>query len=408
MGDLRSVDQPPGGQTVPGVGPPTSAADLQALYEGSIRHRRWRAATTTIITRLLRGAHPSDVLVEIADVAKQLADADECGVRLADPSGRYLRLTAAAGVHSVRATGETMPIEGTFLGGVHASGTSASADDLMAVAPDDTLAVSRGVGPVLAVALIAPDRTIGTLSLSRYRGRPPFDQSDLELVESFAGQAAVALAFGEAREAHERMALNDDRERIARDLHDLVIQRVFAAGLTLQSAATLLDPGPVRDRVNRVVEDLDDTIAELRNTIFALQSEGARSSSLRFRVTELVRRTEDQLGFAPRLRVTGEIDTRVGPLVADQLLAVLREALANVARHARARQVRVTVEVGADVSVSVDDDGTGLSDDDDRRSGLRNLFERARALGGVFSATRSDLGGTCVHWSVPLTANPAT
>jgi len=402
MEDLRPVDQPSGDQTVPSAGPPTSPAGLQELYEGSIRHRRWREATTTIIAKLLRGAHPPDVLVEIAEVAKELAGADECGVRLADPSGRHLVLTAAAGVHSVRATGETMPISGSFLGSVYATGTSASVDDLMATAPADTLAVSRGVGPVLAVALIAPDRTIGTLSLSRYRGRPPFDPSDLELVESFAGQAAVALAFGEASADHERMALIDDRERIARDLHDLVIQRVFAAGLTLQSATTLLDPGPVKDRVTRVVEDLDDTIAELRSTVFALQPEGTRSPNLRLRVTRLVQRAEDQLGFVPRLRVTGEIDTRVGPPVADHLLAVLREALANVARHAGAHEVRVAVDVGAGLRLSIDDDGSGPPCDGDRHSGLRNLEERARSLGGAFTVTPSDLGGTRLCWSVPL------
>jgi signal transduction histidine kinase len=402
MGDPRSVDQPPGDQTVPSAGPPTSKAGLQELYEGSIRHRRWREATTAIITRLLRGAHPDDVLAEIADVAKELADADECGVRLADPSGSHLELTAAAGVHSVRATGETMPIEGTFLGAVYATGTSASTDDLMGLAPDDTLAVTRGVGPVLAVALIAPDRTIGTLSLSRYKGRPPFDPSDLELVESFAGQAAVALAFGEAGEVHERMALNDDRERIARDLHDLVIQRVFAAGLTLQSAATLLDPGPVKDRVTRVVEDLDDTIAELRTTIFALQSDGTRSSQLRRRVTELVQRSAGQVGFMPRLRITGEIDTRVGRVVADHLLAVLREAIANIVRHAGADRVHIAVDVGAELRLSVDDDGVGPPDGDVRHSGLANLEERANSLGGAFTVTDSDLGGTSLRWSAPL------
>jgi signal transduction histidine kinase len=372
------------------------------LYERSTRHRRWLEATTTIITHLLRGARSEDVLTEIAQVAHQMAGADECGVRLADRTGRSLRLTAAAGTHSSKAIGEEMPIQGTFLGAVFATGTSSSTSDLATIAPADTLVVTRGVGPVLAVALRAPERTLGTLSLSRYRGRTPFDPSDLELVESFAAQAGLALAFGEAHELHERMALNDDRERIARDLHDRVIQRVFAAGLTLQATASMLEEGAVHDRVTHVVEELDDTIAELRTTIFALQQSDSRSSNLRLYITELVQRSTDQLGFSPRLRITGEIGTRVGTEIADHLLAVLREAISNVARHADATRLNITIAVGGELRLQVDDDGRGLPDDVGRRSGLKNLEERATALGGTSRLERSSLGGTRLSWTVPL------
>ena len=295
-----------------------------------------------------------------------------------------------------------MPTHGTFLGPVFATGTSSSTSDLEAITPEDTLVKTRGVGPVLAVALIAPERTIGTLSLSRYRGRAPFDPSDLELVESFAGQAALALAFGEAHELHERMALNDDRERIARDLHDLGIQRGFAAGLTLQATASMLEPGLIQDRVTKAVDELDDTIAELRTTIFALQQTNSRSSNLRLQITELVQRSAEQLGFTPRLRIAGEIGTRVGPEAADHLLAVLRESIANVARHAGATRLNITIEVGVELRLQVDDDGRGLPEKLGRRSGLKNIEERATELGGMSVLERSELGGTRLSWTVPL------
>lgn len=374
------------------------------LYERSLRHRRWLEATTTITARLLSGARLDDVLTEIAQVAQQMADADECGVRLADPTGRHLTLTAAAGTHSTDAIGEKMPVDGTFLGGVFATGTTSSTTDLAAIAPTDILVESRGVGPVLAVALLVPERTLGTLSLSRYRGRAPFDPSDLELVESFAGQAALALAFGEAQGLHERMAVTDDRERIARDLHDLVIQRVFAAGLTLQATAAMLEPGQIQERVTGVVDQLDDTIAELRTTIFALQQHGNRSSTVRLQITELARQASQQLGFAPRLRITGAIDTRVDPEVAEHLMAVLREAISNVSRHADATRLHVTIEVGGELRAQIEDDGGGMPYQLERHSGLKNLEERAAALGGTSIADRSALGGTRLTWTVPLQA----
>lgn len=401
MGDTRSLGPAEETATVP-TDRRTSDPIETTDGDDPNRLRRWQEATTAIITKLLKGAGTDEVLTDIATVAYQLAGADECGVRLADPDGRSLKLTAAAGIRSTRAVGEEMPIVGTFLGAVYSTGTSASTPDLASVDPDDTLVRSRGVGPVLAVALITPQRTIGTLSLSRYQGRAPFNPSDLDVVESFAGQAALAIAYGQTHELHERMALNDDRERIARDLHDLVIQRVFAAGLTLQAAATMLDDGPAKERVTRVVDELDDTIAELRTTIFALQQTGQQAPNLRLRITELVQGAEPQLGFVPRLRINGEIGTRVDPEVADHLLAVVREAIANAARHAGATRLHVTIDVGRDLGLVVEDDGRGLPEQPGRRSGLANMARRADELGGTFVVDRGDLGGARLRWTVPL------
>jgi len=372
------------------------------LYERSLRHRRRLEATTMITARLLGGAPSIDVLTEIARVAHQMAGADECGVRLADPTGRFLTLAAAAGELSTKSINEKMSIRGSYLGRVFTTGLSSSTSDLAVIAPGDTLVTSRGVGPVLAVALASPERTLGILSLSRYRGSAPFDPSDLSLVESFSGQAALALTFSEARDLHERAALIDDRERIARDLHDLVIQRIFAAGLSLEATAAMLEPGPNRERVAGVIGELDDTISELRTTIFALQQKSGATSSLRLQIAELVRRAAEQLGFTPRLRVSGEIGTRVDSEFAVHLLAVLREAISNVARHSGASRLQVTVDVGSELRLQVDDDGLGLPERLGHRGGVGNFEERASALGGSATLGPSDLGGTSLVWTVPL------
>ncbi len=242
----------------------------------------------------------------------------------------------------------------------------------------------------------------GTLSLFRYAGRAPFDPEDVPLVESFGHQAALALAFTEARADSERLLILSDRDRIARDLHDLVIQRIFAAGLALQAVGSLLPAGEVSTRLSKVVDELDDTIRDLRTSIFALQHDHVGGDGIRLRIVDLVNRSAEGLGFAPRLRISGEIDTRLAPEPADQLYAAVTEALANVVRHSGASQVDVHIEVGDQLVLTVADDGKGFADDTGRRSGLGNLWERAEAMGGHLELGESELGGALLRWSVPL------
>jgi signal transduction histidine kinase len=198
----------------------------------------------------------------------------------------------------------------------------------------------------------------------------------------------------------EALAVVSDRERIARDLHDLVIQRLFATGMQLQAAALGVPDSEVRERVERSVADLDATIRDVRATIFELQTPSA--ASVRNEVRELVREYREVLGFIPELRIKGPVDTAVTETMREPLLKVLREALSNVARHAHASRVEIAVTVadGA-VTLSVDDDGGGIAAGVSH-SGLENVRARAASLGGDLSLDGGRLGGACLTWSVPL------
>jgi PAS domain S-box-containing protein len=226
---------------------------------------------------------------------------------------------------------------------------------------------------------------------------------------TIAGRAYTVAALRDVTErvdaeAHLRAAMNtlalaDDRERIARDLHDTVIQRLFGAGLQLQGAMAAADP-QLRDRLQVVVDDLDDTIRELRAAIFALQGPGPAPRGLRGRLLDVVRDAGASLGFEPRLQFEGAIET-MDDTIAEHLVAVLREALSNVARHAQAHDVRVTVAAGDEVVLTVVDDGVGMPGAVAGGRGLVNLADRAADLGGRFEVERATSGGTRLEWRVP-------
>ena len=196
----------------------------------------------------------------------------------------------------------------------------------------------------------------------------------------------------------------EDRDRIGRDLHDLVIQRMFATGMQLQSAVRLIGQNPTEAsaRVNRAVDELDGTIRELRSTIYGLQAPLEGRPSLRAQLLKVIDAATAQLGFAPALRFDGLLDTLATPEISEHALATLREALSNVARHAHARQVEVLVAVrGSTLLVRVEDDGIGMPEDG-ARSGLHNLASRAAQLGGSLRVTSGNGKGTRLLWQVPV------
>jgi signal transduction histidine kinase len=235
-------------------------------------------------------------------------------------------------------------------------------------------------------------------------GRPVFNEATQRLLEPFAAQAAVAMELAQRRTDTERLALLEDRDRIAKDLHDTVIQRLFATAMTLMGALKTTGKPDVAHRVHRAVDDLDDTIRQIRSTIFALQVE-SEDESLRSRVYTIADATAESLGFAPSIRLNGLLDTAVGAEAGEHLLAVLQEALSNVGRHAKARQVTVSVDVGDDLILRVEDDGIGIPVDG-RRSGLRDIAERAESLDGFFEIWAREGGGTVLIWRVPLQRPP--
>jgi signal transduction histidine kinase len=222
---------------------------------------------------------------------------------------------------------------------------------------------------------------------------------DANLLATFADQAALALERANAQEQREMLVVLEDRERIARDLHDVVIQRLFATGLQLQTAARLARP-EVGARINTAVDDLDSTIRDIRSAIFELRTPA--NADLRTDIRSTVDAAAVTLGFRPELRLDGPVDSYVSDELRSELVAVLGEALSNIAKHAYAEHVHVVVAVrDGRLTLTVTDDGVGLGDAQER-GGLANMRRRAVRLNGGFSAEPADDRGTRVRWSVPL------
>lgn len=205
----------------------------------------------------------------------------------------------------------------------------------------------------------------------------------------------------ELTRARSALALGDERERIARDLHDTVIQRLFAVGLSLQATLTRGDPAP--ERIHRAIDDIDDTIRDLRSTIFGLHARRAGGAGVRDDVLAIAHEAARVLGFEPAVAFDGPVDSAATDSMQEQLVSTLREALSNVARHAKASRVAVDVTMKESrLVLRVSDDGTGIGSEIGRGNGLANMRARAEGLGGHFAVTSSPAGGTMLEWSVPV------
>lgn len=246
------------------------------------------------------------------------------------------------------------------------------------------------------------------LQVANLPGGAEFSDATMTMISGFADQAALALEIAEHRREAEHLMVLTDRDRIARDLHDLAIQRLFASGLTLNSVLGRISDRPqVAERVQRVVDDLDDTIKTVRGTIYALRERDRTDGhgGLRAKLLTETDQAATMLGFSPALRMTGLLDTDVPVGHAEQLLAVLRETLSNATRHAQATAVEVTAETdGTRLRLRIADNGCGIDPAVTRRSGLDNLRRRAAELGGSFTLTPNEPTGTIAEWTVPLPA----
>lgn len=379
------------------------AIENARLYQAARQGEQWQRASAEVTTLLLSGADPDDVLPLIAERARQLTGAAGATILLPH-GGDALLVEVACGVNADSARGTREPIAATVSGHTFRTGKSqnlagSSADGPVSPAPGD----GAPRGPLLVAPLVSRGTVQGVLSVANEIGGAPFSDGDLSMLEAFAGHAAVALELATQQRATERLRLFVDRDRIARDLHDLVIQRLFACGMQLESATRLMESPQAVDKVHDVVEHLDETIVEIRSTIYALQpAERSSPASLRTRLLAAIDEAGGLLGYGPTIRFDGLIDTRVPPALGEHLLAVLRESLSNVARHADSGQARVSVVVSDhDVTLTVTDDGIGMPAGG-RRSGLLNLAERAAAMQGTFNARALDGGGTQAIWTAPL------
>jgi signal transduction histidine kinase len=384
------------------------AIENARLYEEARRRERWLEASAEVSTVLLSGTDPHEVTALVAQRARQIAEADLAMVALAERPEEEFVVAGADGDRAAGLRGLRIPIDHAVAGRVFAGGSPLRLEDGRGVAEAVPAPSDPEIGPLLVVPLGLGTSARGVLAVVNRPGGTVFSASAQRLLEAFAAQAAVALELADRRRDAERLTLLEDRDRIAKDLHDTVIQRLFATAMTLMSAIKITEKRDVAARIQRSVDDLDDTIRQIRSTIFALQTTPEERQSVRSRLHGIVDAAAERLGFAPSERLDGLLDTDVPDGVAEHLLAVVQEALSNIARHARAGRAAVTVHVGGDELVlRVEDDGVGMPADAPR-SGLRNMEERARGLGGSFDVEPRPGGGTLLCWRVPLDRDGAS
>jgi signal transduction histidine kinase len=382
------------------------AVENARLYEEARRQQHWLRASSELTIALLSGAAPATVLADLTRQALELSGADLVTLALPDEDGRRLTLEYAEGDGAAEARGLVVPAGRSLSGQVLASGLPATVENF-AVDPrtaDVTRLPMRHIGPAALFPLGTPGNVRGVLTVGRVQGSPPLPQSAASVVTAFAAQAAVALELADRRADAERLSVFEDRDRIARDLHDLVIQRLYATGLSLEGTMPMISRNEVAERVRGAVDAMDDTIRDIRATIFALQSRGrAGVPRLRAEIVALADEMAEVLGFAPALRLGSGLDSRASGELSEQVLAVLREALSNAARHSAATRVDVLVDTDAAgmLTVLVRDNGRGMRPTS-RRSGLANMADRAEKLGGQLRLSAADGGGTELEWKVPV------
>ncbi|WP_055491114.1 GAF domain-containing protein [Streptomyces sp. TP-A0356] len=381
------------------------AVENARLYEEARLRERWLRASSQVTSALLSGAPSADVLELIVERARGIVSADAGMIAERVAGEDVLRPLLAVGLGAERRRGLVMSGQDGFVAAVLSAAEPLVSPDVRQdprIDPDSAL--WTGLGSVVGVPLVASGKSIGVLVLGRTVGRTPFTDTEAGPLLGFAGQAALALELAERRRDAERLALLQDRDRIARDLHDLAIQRLFAAGMTLQSTQRFVEHPEAAERLSRTVDDLDETIKIIRSTIFGLRTSGGanEAAGLRRRACEAVKASATSLGFTPALRVEGHVDTDVPGDVADHAIAVLGEALSNAARHSGACSVDVRLALaGGELTLTVTDDGCGMPENA-VRSGLRNLEERAVALGGTLTVGERVEGGTRLVWCVPV------
>ncbi len=380
------------------------AIENARLYESTRQRQQWQSALTDIAGAVLKEQPTEDVLMLIAKRAREVLSAEVALVILGDDDSTLsiALLDYAEGIDvSTLTPGLMLDVNSV------AAQSFRHGEAIVDRTASPSLLKRDLHGPVVVIPLGTDDDTLGVLVMLWKDERARLPHDIVAQVSAFASQATMSLVLASARQEHERLAVYEDRDRIARDLHDLVIQRLFATGMMLQGTTRIDDvPEAATERVERAVDELDETIKEIRQTIFALHEpvEGP-SSSPRGRVLRETAQAAALLGFEPAVRFVGPVDTMVSTSMSEHLVAALREALTNAAKHANAGRVEVLVQVDSrELCLSVTDDGVGVPGNGlGRRSGVANLSERAREMGGDCLVERvSAEGGTRLTCRVPL------
>jgi signal transduction histidine kinase len=359
------------------------AIENARLFERSRMRERWLEAIGEVNSELLGGASGEYALRLITQRTVELAAADAALVVLGDGEDTPLSVAASAGLRI-----DDFDAADYAVDEVIRSGVPLLVDDL-----------GTAFGSALAVPLRSGQAVTGALVVLRRGDETRFLPDQVPVLASFADQAAVALEFAEQQRSQRLLDVLEDRDRIARDLHDHVIQRLFVTGLTLQATMRRITEPEIAARLQTAVEQLDETVREIRTSIFDLHS--TDNTSLRRRLLDLVAGLTEATHLSPAVRMSGTVDNSVPPELAEHVEAVVREAVTNAVRHAEATELTVLIDAGEDVVITVQDNGTGIPPEASR-SGLRNLARRAEQFGGTFSVRAPEGGGACVVWRVPL------
>ena len=381
------------------------AIDNAQLFEHSQRRADWLEASREITTELLSASDSTRrPLRSIAEQVQKLADAEQAIVLTPlvpdEPPQDIdtLVVSAAVGVHADEVVGQEVPVDGSTTGQVFRSGTPLITEAFRYPIPAFTDAGERS-------AIVMPLRyegvVRGVIAVARSAIQIPFDESYLDLVGDFASHAALALALATNSENARELSILADRERIAHDLHDYVIQRLFAIGMDVQGTVARTRAPDIVDRLNRTIDDLQKTIEDIRATIFQLQPSTTSVGGFRKRIQDAVADLTENRNLVTTLHMSGPM-IAVGPELAQQAEAAVVEAVSNAVRHSGAGHLNIEVTVLDELTIDIADDGCGIPADNQRQSGLANLRRRAEQVGGVCRITSPPAGGTLVHWAAPL------
>lgn len=380
------------------------AVDNARLYESARTRQAWIAATRDIATEFLAGTESDSVLGQVVEHARTLTGSQRSFLAGPGSVAGELVITQWCGP-GTGYEGTVVPVEGTVLGEAFTRRTPLRFDDASAVG----LGFARPEnGPLLILPLCTPDTTLGVLTTLRPAGAAPYSDELVELTAAFTDQAALAMQLADAQHRMREIDILADRDRIARDLHDHVIQRLFAIGITLQGAVAKATVPVVRQRLSTVVNDLQEVVQDIRTSIFDLH--GSQGNPLQQRLERAIRQQTAETPLHATFSVSGPLSVLKDEL-ADHAEAVVREAVSNAVRHSGADTLAVQVTVDDDLTIVVTDNGWGIPNHV-VRSGLRNLEQRAQKADGEFGVATAGLAsderdgtampGTRLCWSVPL------
>jgi len=375
------------------------AIENARLFAETKRRQAWSAASAEITAALLSGER-EDSMSLIVNRVLGLSGADLVCVLLPTDVSETLVIQTALGLSDDDLQGARVAVASSISGSVIEGRQPRLLDDSNTPLPGGVI-----LGPVMAVPLISAGQAEGVLFLARAQGGALFSTADLEMAADFAGQASVSMQLGKARADRQRLLLLEDRGRIARDLHDHVIQEIFGTGLELQSIAGRIGDRHLEDRIVQSVGNLDATISQIRTVIFALSAPSTKSQdTIRHSIIDVVNELAPSLRSTPYVSFSGPVDLLVTGSLAGDVIAVAREALTNTAKHAAAEHTSVSLAaLDGYILLEVTDDGTGASETG-RRSGLANLEKRAQLRGGTAEFVSDDTG-TTVRWRVPYSVS---